>query len=475
MNEIVPPTPASHGSPTAVPPATQQPGADRSHSMLRDGVQTLATNLIQVMCVLASTAVVARSLGPSGKGAYDLCLATAQLIFTISALSLPGGLTFVVASGKGDVRRWRNLVYGIALLLGVCGAGLLLAAQASGRLHSFLPTNVGSVGIVFVSLTVASMAAAALTRALVVGRREFRRANLGDLVKQGSALLLLPAAILLTRGRPAGPRVIVFLALNLCATVCAIYTYDGPLRICPPRTRALAWGTALRFSLPGFLADILQFINYRLGVYYVNAYDGTRAVGLFQSSAFVCQSLWLLPTAMATIIFPYVANSSAQGHDQTRTTALCSRVALWSGIACAVPLAIAAPILIPLFFGNAFRESVLLLWLMLPGTIALCPAKVIASHLAGIGRPQWNLYGSAVGAVAIFTLTALMVPKYGGRGAAIATSVSHMVNSGVLIVFFVRQSRLPLRHVLLPGAEEVELVRQCAQKWRALSIESLHL
>lgn len=467
MNAIVPAPPAGYGSSPKSSPGTERPAAGRPHSMLGDGVQTLATNLIQVVCVLGSTAVVARALGPSVKGAYDLCLATAQLIFTISALSLPGGLTFVVASGKGDVRRWRNFVYGIALLLGGCGAGLLLAARALGSLHSFLPTNVGLAGIVFVSLTVASLAAGALARALVVGLREFRRANMGDLVKQGTAFLLLPAAILLTRGRPAGFRVIVFLATNFCATLCAIYAYDRPLRARPPRTRALAWGTALRFSMPAFLGDILQFINYRLGVYYVNAYDGTRAVGLFQSSAFVCQSLWLLPTAMATIIFPHVANSSAQGRDQTGTTALCSRLALWSGIACAVPLAIAAPILIPLFFGNAFRESVPLLWLMLPGTIALCPAKVIASYLAGIGMPRWNLYGAAAGAVAIFTLTALMVPKYGCRGAAAATSVSHMVNSCVLIAFFVRRTGAPLRRVLVPGAQEVDLARNWVRKWRS--------
>jgi O-antigen/teichoic acid export membrane protein len=397
------------------------------------------------------------------KGAYDLCLATVQLIFTITVLSLPGGLTFVVASGKGDVRRWRDLVYGIALLLGVCAACLLLAAQALGHLHSFLPTTVGLAGIAFVSLSVAALAAATLTRALVVGRREFRRANLGDLVKQGSALLLLPAAILLTRGRPAGTRVIVFLAANLCATLCAIYAYDGPLRACPSRTPVLAWVTALRFSLPGFLADLLQSVNYRLGVYYVNAYDGTRAVGLFQSSAFVCQSLWLLPTAMAAIIFPHVANSSAQGQDQTRTTVLCSRVALWSGAACAVPLAIAAPILIPFFFGNAFRDSITLLWLMLPGTIALCPGKVIASHLAGIGRPQWNLYASAAGAVPTIALNALWVPVHGARGAAMAASVSYCCSAIVLYSFFLYSTRLPWRLVLLPGGEELALAKRWLQ------------
>ena len=454
----------SNGGSAEAPPEKPGQGAERPRSMLSDGVQTLATNLIQIVCALGSTAIIARALGPSGKGAYDLCLATAQLIVTVCAFSLPSGLTFVVASGAGDVRRWRTMVYWLASAIGIAGGCVLLSARALGHLNAFLPANLGLPGIAYVSLIAASLAGAGFTRALVVGRREFRRANLGDVVKQGSALLVLPAAVLVARYQPAGFQVMVFLAVNLCATLCAVYAYDISLRACPRRTSTLGWGTAVRFSLPAFMGNLLQFVNYRLGLYYVNAYSGTRAVGLFQTSAFLCQSLWLLPTAMAAITFPYVANASARGQDQSGTTALCSRLALWSGVACALPLGVAAPIVIPAFFGAAFRESILMLWLMLPGTIALCPATVIAGHLAGIGRPQWNLWGAAVGAFATVALTAIMVPKYGGRGAAIAMSVSHICNSCVLIAFFVRHSRVPLAHVLLPRGEDGALLRHSARR-----------
>src|ERR1044071_286066 len=82
---------------------------------VRNGMHTVGTNLLQVASVLTITVLVARRLGPEGKGVFDLFITTAQLFSTVLGLSLPSGITYVVASGRADLRRLEN-------------AGLLLAS-----------------------------------------------------------------------------------------------------------------------------------------------------------------------------------------------------------------------------------------------------------------------------------------------------------------------------------------------------------
>jgi O-antigen/teichoic acid export membrane protein len=433
-------------------------------SMVSAGVQTLLTNVAQVVCVLASTSIVARALGPAAKGSYDLCLATSQLLVAVCGLSFGSGLTYVTAAGLGDVRLWRSTVYLLAAALGMLSGLVLLCAKAAGGLSALAPSDLGFPAWVLVCLTAAGLCATTYIRALVVGMREFSRANIGDLVKQGAFLALLPVAALAGKTMFPGVRPLVFFGANLVAVIAATYAYDVGLRAqAQGGSGKLAAAAALRFSLPGFAADLLQFVNYRFPIYCVNVDRGTAAVGLLQSSVFVAQSLWLIPTAIGAVLFPYVANAMSQGEDQSRNTAICARLALWSAIACALPLAVAAPFVIPLFFGPAFHESTAILRLLLPGVVVFAPAKVLGSYVAGIGKPHWNTWASAAGAAVTVPLTIVLSRNHGARGAAVASSLSYCCTSCVLLALFLARSSVTWREALLPGSAEYE----AAAKWLA--------
>ena len=56
----------------------------------------------------------------------------------------------------------------------------------------------------------------------------------------------------------------------------------------------------------------------------------------------------------------------------------------------ALVLAAIAPVLIPLAFGDAYEDSIEPLWLLLPGTVALCGSKVLTSYIFSQGRPLVN-------------------------------------------------------------------------------------
>src|SRR5829696_1679112 len=57
-------------------------------------------NIILLPLGIATSVLIAHTVGPTGKGSLDLIVATAALLAMVLSMSLPQGVTFVVAQGQ---------------------------------------------------------------------------------------------------------------------------------------------------------------------------------------------------------------------------------------------------------------------------------------------------------------------------------------------------------------------------------------
>src|ERR1044072_7490528 len=83
-------------------------------------------------------------------------------------------------------------------------------------------------------------------------------------------------------------------------------------------------------------------------------------------------------------------------------------------------LACTAPVVLPRAFGPQFKESVVLLILLLPGCAAFATTNILAGYFNGVGKPKLNLTASAAGLVLTAILDVALIPHYGARGGAVA-------------------------------------------------------
>jgi Na+-driven multidrug efflux pump len=63
--------------------------------------------------------------------------------------------------------------------------------------------------------------------------------------------------------------------------------------------------------------------------------------------------------------------------------------------------------------------------------------------------PQAALYAGLVSLPLTVGLNLFMIPRWGIQGAAIASDIAYAVNAAVILVLFVRVSKLPLPQILL--------------------------
>jgi O-antigen/teichoic acid export membrane protein len=159
---------------------------------------------------------------------------------------------------------------------------------------------------------------------------------------------------------------------------------------------------------------------------------------------------WLaLPaaTAFGSVAFPRIAQLAGQG-----STLRIERLSLiGAGVTAGVTIGLIcllAPPAVPALFGNGYRDAVVALWLLAPGTVFLALNRVLGDVLQGRGRPLIRSTGEGIGAALTIVLLFLLIPPYGIRGAAVASSITY---AAVFLFLLVGLNRVR-RQALSSGA-----------------------
>jgi len=423
----------------------------RKTSLWRSGLHTLGTSIVSIPLVIVSSIVVARALGPEGKGSFELVLATAALMSVALGFSLPAGVTYAVARGRVNLFALAKQLTSLALLEGAVVAIVLLALRNTTAAPALLPPEMGSWVIVAIVVLFIFTETSSYWRAMLIGREEIIRANQRDFISRMLQLVIILASIgLLTLW---GEKVTAGLLIGL-SVVTAILKNPLFLETLREPFRKASGDSGLRevlvFALPCYLASLAQFLNYRLDVFFVSFFAGVAAVGLYTLAVTLAQVIWLISNAAATILLPRVAAAHETTTETASQTARVTRLALWASAASALMLALCANYLLTWIYGEAFRGSLApLLWL-LPGIVIFSTANVLASYLAGIGKPRLNLFVSLAGLLVTVSLNLILIPRLNIVGAAISSTVSYTTSAILIIWFFIRESRVPLRQIVLP-------------------------
>jgi O-antigen/teichoic acid export membrane protein len=128
----------------------------------------------------------------------------------------------------------------------------------------------------------------------------------------------------------------------------------------------------------------------------------------------------------------------------------------------------AAPLsfILPLLYGAAFADVTVQLLILLPGVYLIGLESVLVQHFNALGLPL---------AIPLFWLATLMinvalvfalVPAFGARGAALASTISYALIFALVALYFRARTRRRLSEaLLLRGAELRELLKAGRMKF----------
>ncbi|RLB06117.1 MAG: hypothetical protein DRG83_01080 [Deltaproteobacteria bacterium] len=424
----------------------------RALTMSRFGTHvgiTMGTNIALMLLGLATGALAARLLGPTGRGELAAIKVWPTAIATIAMLGMPEALVYF--SGRFPNQAGRYLSSSIALILVTCPLFIAAGYWAMPILLSAQPDWVVYAARWYL-LIIPINAFVGMASHPLRGRSDFAVWNALRLGPPIGWLTLLVVAMILKLSSPillaAG-----YLAILFFYAFAKFYVVTrripGPFRPDPSK-----WGGLLRYGLPCMFTTMPQLLNLRLDQMLMATLLPPRNLGLYVVAVAWSNGLRPLLSALGTVLFPKVASISEESA-RKETLAQGSRLGVVAAGTVAVPMMVVTPIFIPLLFGRDFTAAVPAALVLVAASAVLSFNIILEEGLRGLGYPKAVMWAEILGFIVTGALLALLLRPLGIMGAAIASLSAYSIVAIFLLIQAVHLTGLSLRRFLCPVPQEI--------------------
>ena len=400
-------------------------------SFARSAFHTYGTSLVTAFVSLANVLVMARVLGADGRGQVAFLTAIAWFVSNLATLGIPeSNANF--AAAQPAVRRslaTNSLLASLAL-------GTLSIVVLGGLIWAF-PGVAGDSDPGLRWLTFAFLPVLILQpclRFLAQADYAFSVTNIAYILP--ALLNLVVNSVLAAVGvLSVGAAVGVWLAGQTFATALVAWYIATRLAGFGRPDGELA-RRALRFGTKAHLGRVMQLGNYRLDQWFLGALAGSRELGLYSIAVAWAEALWYLPTALASVQRPHLVRAHAAGAAR-QAAGVFRGVMLLTAVAGAAMI-LAAPFLCTVVFGSEFSGSVDDLRVLVLGAFGMVALKLLGNALVAQGFPLLQSLAIASGFVLTIALDILLIPQFGGVGAATASTIAYTAAGAVVVGAFVK-------------------------------------
>ncbi|MFL5382935.1 MAG: flippase [Longimicrobiaceae bacterium] len=415
---------------------------------------TLGTNLAVLALGVGTSVVTARLLGPDRFGVYAIAQLFAFIVITFSNCGLAPATIYHVSRGTHPLRDVvvNGVLFSLAAGAVAMGIGGAVAWLFGARMMPGLTPPLFAVALLLVPVTHLGTT----LRAVLHGQQRFGALSVVTVGDVAARLVAMVVAVAVLHG---GPRAAV--AANV---VGALAVALGNLAYLSAGLKGARWRfdpgylrASLRYGGKAFLANSIQFLNYRVDMLILNGWHGPVTVGFYSIAVLFAERLGMISGAASAVLFPRVA-ASAEGH--TDATPTVARVVFWSTVASALAFLLISRPLVRILYSSTYLPAVVPLQILLIGMVALSVTDVVAHDFSGRGRPEVNTTISAFTLVLNLAVCLVLVPRYGLVGAAWATALVYTAQAVVFVAYYVRVSGKSPLDVLLLRRDDVARVRR---------------
>lgn len=392
-------------------------------------------------------ALVARSLGPIGRGQLAAIQLLPMLLVSLGTLGIENGIIYY--SGRKE-NESGNLITSAWLIL--LPSSLVWAIVGFLLLPHILRGHTQET-IRFSQLTLLALPFLYVERAAWVfqGTKRFDLWAVHRIPKPVFYFLLVVGLILLGAASPYSIAV-GLLIINLFGPVVTLVLL-GKSRIQLAKPSLASAKLLTHYGIRSILGSVPEELNLRIDQFFIVLWLSEADLGIYAVA--VSWSLVLNPLigAVGMVAFPHIA--TRQDSAQKTFLARSVRTTFLSVLIADVLLLVVTPIALPLVFGASFRTAVPVALVLIVANSVYALKSVLGSAARGLGFPEGVAYAEILALGTTFAMLFFLLPSLGIIGAGIASLVAYSGAALILAIFVNAKTQISLRNLLLIRREDI--------------------
>lgn len=400
---------------------------------------SVATGLAGQTALMVSGPLLARMLGLDGRGYLAALVLWPALIAELGSLGLPLAVTYHIAreraSAKTVCRAALSFAVPQALLMTALHAAVLLLVLRGE------PPSVRVAGVVTLAAVPASLAQQ-YGLAMLQGQQRFTAFNVFRLLP--AVLYAGGVATLFMVGLSnILPVVLVLMGVNIGVGGTTLVTGLRADGSGDTASGSVSCTDMLRFGLRGLFGSVSPVESFRLDQVVLALFLAPATLGLYVVGLAFTNLPRFVAQSVGMIAYPSVA---------ARTDTAAARRSMWAffwatmamSVSIVVPLLLTAGWLVPLFFGDEFRDAIQVTQILLPGMVFASARRVLSDGLRGRGYSAAGTIAEVAAWLWLAPALAMLAPLWGVNGVALSLSTSYVVSFGLLLVIAIAHGEVPV-------------------------------
>jgi O-antigen/teichoic acid export membrane protein len=391
-----------------------------SSAFAKKVAETLATRAALVPLSLITSVLVARALGPEGRGIYAVAYTILGMGAQFGNLGLHASNTYYLAKDRTTL----GPLLSNTLVLGT-GVGTLVALIAWGLtgLWPQLPLFSGFVlalTLIMIPLHLDSM----LVQNLILGLQEIRLFNKMELVSRVAIIALLAGVF--AAGKATVPLVFAIgVAGPVLILLWGLWRFRRELAALAAPSWAL-FTDCFQYGIKSYLACLFSFLLLRVDLMMVGGMLGAKEAGFYSLAAVMADMLYLLPAAMGTVLFPQLSAQEDAVAKWRHVKSLTWKLGLGMMPLVLIAVLLAQPVIV-LLYGSDFAPAASPFVVLALAMIFYGMNNLVSIYFASIGMPWFAVHVWTGTLVLNVVLNLLLIPGLGIDGAAWASLICYFL------------------------------------------------
>jgi O-antigen/teichoic acid export membrane protein len=371
-------------------------------------------------------------LGVQNRGYLALIILWPTILARLGGTGLPLALPYFVSRDAASAYSTARSVVRPAVIQMSAVAlvhGAVLLAFLPGK-----PADVRAAGLLSLAAGPLSLALEYLL-ALLQGQQRFGAFNV---LRTGPAALYgILALALFVLGLGQLPFVAAGLIGGLLVSVIAsaIVVTCGLASLPKSSSRKHAIGRMIGFGLRGLPGAVSPLETLRLDQAVIGLFLTPAALGLYVVGLAFTNLPRFIAQSIGMVAYPHIA-----GRRDNRSSSMWSFFWLTVGLSAVVVLVLiaTAPLLVPAIFGKQFSDAVTVTRILLIGSLFFAARRVLTDASRAVGRPSAGSIAEIASWVCLLLFVAVLLPRLGIQGVAIALTSAAAFSFLVLCVIVLR-------------------------------------
>lgn len=418
-------------------------------------VTTFGTKLIVLFGSFIVSVLLARLLGPEGKGIVTSLFVVPNIVISVADLGVRQASAYYIGRKIYPVQDVLSSSLLLWLITSVLSIGIVFIYYSTGYIEEYGWTLI-LIALCFIPVQLITT----YLNGVIQGKQKIGNINVKELIR---FIVNLLGVLILVWIFDLG--VIGAALVTLLVAIASMIYYlkvvskisDIKIKYIKPIPQNL-----FKKGITYALALFTLTLNYKIDILFLERMVSSNEVGIYSVGTNLAELIWQLPAAISIVLFARSANSKTDQEAHNRSAKLL-RITLPLLLIVCIVFALVSHYFVTLIYGYEFRQSAEIINILLPGVFVIVISKILHPDMAARGYPLYGMLVFIGPLILNIVLNILWIPLFGIYGAAWGSTISYSVGGIAYGIVYARKVGLRLSDLLIMNKDDVLLLINVAK------------